>query len=119
MIALVFEVYGAFCFFSLIAFLVWASVAKLRPDLDEAEFEELEKLKKLAGCEQSDSDPQLGDLTHEDQPAPVPHRQVKGRRRRRVFQSRQPLFLIAQALADIAWRYRRRRRDVGQLRLHP
>ena len=94
MIALVFEVYGAFCFFSLIAFVVWASVAKLRPDLDEAEFEELEKLKKLAGCEQSDSDPQLGDLTHEDQPAPVLHRQVKGRRRRRVFQSRQPLFLI-------------------------
>ena len=68
MIPLVFEVYGAFCFFSLIAFLVWASVAKSRPDLDEAEFEELEKLKKLAGCEQSDSNPQLGDLTHEDQP---------------------------------------------------
>ena len=54
MIALIFEVYGAFCFFSLAAFLVWASVAKLRPDLDEEEFDpsgidfaELEKLKKL------------------------------------------------------------------------
>jgi hypothetical protein len=35
MVALVFEVYGAVCFFSLMAFLVLASVAKLRPDLDE------------------------------------------------------------------------------------
>ena len=45
MVALVFEIYGAFCLFSLIAFLVWASVAKLRPDLDEEEFDfiELEK----------------------------------------------------------------------------
>ena len=49
MVALVFEVYGAICFFSLIAFLVWAAVAKLRPDLDEEEFDlaELEKLKRL------------------------------------------------------------------------
>jgi hypothetical protein len=47
MVALFFEIYGAFCFFSLIAFLVLASVAKLRPDLDE-EIDELEKLKKLA-----------------------------------------------------------------------
>ena len=49
MVALVFEVYGAVCFFSLIAFLVLAAVAKLRPDLDEEEFDlaELEKLKKL------------------------------------------------------------------------
>jgi hypothetical protein len=46
MIALVFEVYGAFCFLSLIAFLVWATEAKLRPDLDEERFDlaELEKL---------------------------------------------------------------------------
>jgi hypothetical protein len=56
MVALVFEVYGAFCFFSLIAFIVWAAVAKLRPDLDEEEFEfiELEKLKKLVSAEPSD-----------------------------------------------------------------
>jgi hypothetical protein len=32
MVALVFEVYGAFCLFSLIAFLVLAAVAKSRPD---------------------------------------------------------------------------------------
>jgi hypothetical protein len=55
-ITLVFEVYGAFCIFSLIAFLILASVAKLRPDLDEEEldFVELEKLKKLAHSERSD-----------------------------------------------------------------
>jgi hypothetical protein len=34
MVAQSFEVYAAFCFFSLIAFLVLAAVAKLRPDLD-------------------------------------------------------------------------------------
>ena len=55
MVALVFEVYGAFCFLSLIAFLVLASVAKLRPDLDEVELDlvELEKLEKLVRSEQS------------------------------------------------------------------
>ena len=56
MIALVFEVYGAFCFLALIAFLVLAAVAKLRPDLDEEElnFVELEKLRKLVNSERSD-----------------------------------------------------------------
>lgn len=56
MVALVFEVYGAFCFFSLIAFIGWAAVAKLRPDLDEDELDllvELEKLKKLVSSEPS------------------------------------------------------------------
>jgi hypothetical protein len=56
MVALVFEVYGAFCFLSLLAFLVLASVAKLRPDLDEEEFDfiELERLKQPASSEQFD-----------------------------------------------------------------
>jgi hypothetical protein len=31
----VFEIYGALCFLSLIAFLVLATAARLRPDLDE------------------------------------------------------------------------------------
>jgi hypothetical protein len=35
MMALVFEAYGALCFFALVVFLAWAAVAKLRPDLDE------------------------------------------------------------------------------------
>ena len=55
MVALFFEVYGAFCFFSLMVFLVWAAVAKLRPDLDEEEFEEIEKLKKLVNTELFDN----------------------------------------------------------------
>jgi hypothetical protein len=49
----VFEVYGAFCVFSLIAFLILASVAKLRPDLDEEELDFVE-LEKLAHSERSD-----------------------------------------------------------------
>lgn len=55
MVALVFEAYGAFCLFSLIVFLILAAVAKLRPDLDEENFEELEKLKKLASSRPSDA----------------------------------------------------------------
>ena len=56
MVALVFEIYGGVCLFSLIAFLILATVAKLRPDLDEEEFDfiELEKLKQLVSSEQSD-----------------------------------------------------------------
>ena len=38
MIASVFELYGACCFLSLIAFLVLAARAKLRPDLEEDDF---------------------------------------------------------------------------------
>ncbi|HEY1864895.1 MAG TPA: hypothetical protein VGG77_14695 [Roseiarcus sp.] len=55
MVALFFEVYGAFCVFALVVFLVWAAVAKLRPDLDEEEFDlaKLEKLNKLVGTEPS------------------------------------------------------------------
>jgi hypothetical protein len=77
MVALVFEVYGAVCFFSLIAFLVLAAVAKLRPDLDEEELDlvELEKLKKLVRFEQS------GDAVDapiiEDAPRSSPARPLK------------------------------------------
>jgi hypothetical protein len=61
MVALFLEVYGAFCFLSLVAFLALAAVAKLRPDLDEEESEELEKLKKLVN-----SWPSGHDLPNED-----------------------------------------------------
>jgi hypothetical protein len=76
----------------LITFLVWAGVAKLRPDLDEPEFDldELEKLKKLA-CEQSDFDPSIGDAVYEDLPAQAPPRRAK-RRRQRLFQNHKLLF---------------------------
>jgi hypothetical protein len=55
MVALFFEVYGAFSVFALVVFLVWAAVAKLRPDLEEEELDlaELEKLKKLVSSEES------------------------------------------------------------------
>jgi hypothetical protein len=50
----VFEIYGALCFLSLIAFLVLAAAAKLRPDLDEeaVDIGAVEKLKTLANSEQ-------------------------------------------------------------------
>ena len=74
--------YGAFCFFCLAAFLIWASFAKLRPDLDEPEFDvqELERLRKLASGEQTDPDPEPGALKREERPQPAPRRPVKGRR---------------------------------------
>jgi hypothetical protein len=54
MLALVLEVYGAFSVLSLIAFLVLAAAAKLRPDLDEeaVDIGAVEKLKTLANSEQ-------------------------------------------------------------------
>jgi hypothetical protein len=53
MVAFVFEAYGALCVFALAVFLAWAAVAKLRPDLDEEEFDlvEVEKLRKPASLE--------------------------------------------------------------------
>jgi hypothetical protein len=80
MVALVFEVYGAFCFFSLIAFLVWAAVAKLRPDLDE-DIDELEKLKKLVSSEQSGDPLTVEDQIIKDPPRSAPSRTVKQSKR--------------------------------------
>ena len=51
MLALVLEVYGAFSVLSLIAFLILASVAKLRSDLDEQAVD-VGALEKLASSEQ-------------------------------------------------------------------
>jgi hypothetical protein len=96
MIALIFEVYGAFCFFSLAAFLVWAAVAKLRPDLDEEEFEELEKLKKLANSELPsfalpNEDPITEILLSQPEPVrPVKQSKHPIRRRPHLFHSRKP-----------------------------
>jgi hypothetical protein len=52
MFALFFEAYGALCLFALIAFLVLAAMAKLRPDLDEDEFD-FADLGKLVSSEGS------------------------------------------------------------------
>jgi hypothetical protein len=95
MLVSVFEIYGAFCFFSLIAFLAWAAVAKLRPDLDEDEFEEIDKLKKLANSQPCD-----GALLNEDpiveilslqSPAPLIKRTKRAiQRRPHLFHARKP-----------------------------
>ena len=83
MVALVFEVYGAFCLFALIAFLVLAAMAKLRPDLDEEElnFVELEKLKKLVNSEQSEGPLSLEPPIMEEPFWPQPVRPVRQSKR--------------------------------------
>jgi hypothetical protein len=80
MVALFFEIYGAVCFFSLIAFLVLASAAKLRPDLDE-DLVELEKLKKLISGKQSSDAFQVDAPIIEDEPRSAPARPVKQTKR--------------------------------------
>jgi hypothetical protein len=51
--ALVFEVYGALCFLALAVLLVWAAMAKLRPDLDEEKFEHRSRSPPLRTVKQS------------------------------------------------------------------
>jgi hypothetical protein len=84
MLALFFELYGAVCFFSLVVFLIWAAVAKLRPDLDE-DLVEFEKLKKLISSEQSSDAFPVDAPIIEDAPKSAPARPVKqGKRPARV-----------------------------------
>ncbi len=96
MIALVFEAYGALCLFALAVFLVWAAVAKLRPDLDEQGFDlaELDKLKKLMSSEPSDHALSIEPLVQAPSPS-LPERLQKTskrsvRRRSHLFHSRNP-----------------------------
>jgi hypothetical protein len=77
MVALVFGIYGAVCVFSLIAFLVLASVAKLRPDLDE----DLLDLKKLISGKQSSDAFEVDAPIIEDEPRSAPARPVKQTKR--------------------------------------
>ncbi len=83
MVPLFLELYGAVCFFSLVVFLAWAAVAKLRPDLDEEEFDfvELEKLKKLVGSEQSSGAFSVDAPIIEDGPRSAPARRIKQSKR--------------------------------------
>jgi hypothetical protein len=83
MVALFLELYGAVCFFSLVVFLLGAAVAKLRPDLDEEEFDfvELEKLKKLVNSEQSSDALPVDAPIIEDAPRSEPARPVKQSKR--------------------------------------
>ncbi len=80
MTTLFFGLYGALCFFSLVAFLIWASVAKLRPDLDEETFD-IRTLEKLSSSEEFGS--ALPVIEHSPRlPPPPPPRPVKPGRRR-------------------------------------
>lgn len=94
MVALVFEVYGAICFFSLIAFLAWAAVAKLRLDLDEQEFDlaELEKLKspERSGDALSIEPPIIEEPSWSPTARPVKPSQRPIRRRPHLFHARNP-----------------------------
>jgi hypothetical protein len=83
MVVLFFELYGAVCFFSLVAFLILAAMAKLRPDLDEEEFDfvELEKLKKLVSSEGSGDALPVDAPVIQDAPKPAPARPVKQSKR--------------------------------------
>jgi hypothetical protein len=94
MTKLVFEAYGALCFFAWVAFLVLASVAKLRPDLVKEEFD-LSELEKPVNSERS------GDALSIEPPiieepscwtAPRPVKQSKRliRRRPHHFHTRRP-----------------------------
>jgi hypothetical protein len=80
-ITLVFGLYGAFCVFSLIAFLVLASVAKLRPDLDEEELDFVELEKKLVQSERSDGPLSLEPPIMEESSWSPPVRPVKQSKR--------------------------------------
>ena len=80
MVALFFELYGVVCLFSLATFLVWATVAKLRPDLDE-DLVELEKLKKLISGKQSSDAFEVDAPIIEDEPKSAPARPVKQTKR--------------------------------------
>jgi hypothetical protein len=95
MVALVFEVYGAICVFSLIAFLVLASVAKLRPDLDEEELDFVELEKKLAHSEQSDGPlslepPIVEEAFWSEPPRPVKRSKRQIKRRPHLIHLRKP-----------------------------
>ena len=94
MITLGFEVYGALCFLSLIAFLVLAAVAKLRPDLDEEEFD-IGELENLANSEQFVNtlpveDPIVEILSRSAPPRPVKPSKRLIRRRPHLIHMRKP-----------------------------
>ncbi len=97
MIALIFEAYGALCLFALVVFLIWASVAKLRPDLDEEELDlaELENLKKLVSSEPSRDALSTEPPIIEERSSSPPGRPVKQskrpiRTRPHLFHTRKP-----------------------------
>ena len=96
MITSIFEVYGAICFLSLIAFFFWAGAAKLRPDLDEDKFHvgELEAFAKVASTKPFVPARPVGGLTIEHAFRSAPPRSVK-RGKRLVHRHRRPHLIHA------------------------
>jgi hypothetical protein len=97
MLALFFEVYGAICSVSLVAFIGLVSVAKLRPDFDEEEFDlaELDKLKRLVSSARSNDalsiePPIIEEPSCSTPPRPVKHSKRPVRRRLHLFHTRKP-----------------------------
>ena len=90
------EIYVGLCFFSLIAFVVLASVAKLRPDLDEQEFDfiEFEKPTQLVNSEQSANafalEPAILEESSWSPPRPVKRSKRLTQRRPRLISMRKP-----------------------------
>jgi hypothetical protein len=79
----VFGIYGALCVLSLIAFLVLATAAKLRPDLDEeaVDIGAVEKLKTLGNSELFVNALPVGDSIVEILSRSAPPRPVKQSKR--------------------------------------
>ena len=91
MIASVFELYGALCFLSLIAFLVLAAAAKLRPDLDDEGFEigELASPGQFVNTLPAE-DPGLKVLSRSAPPRPVTHGKHLIQKRPHLIRVRKP-----------------------------
>ena len=97
MLALIFEIYGAFCFSSLIAFVLWSAAAKLRPDLDEERFHigDLEEFRKLAASERFGAalpgeNPLVAILSRSAPPRPIKHSKRTIQRHLHLVYTRKP-----------------------------
>ncbi len=80
MTTLVFQLYGAVCLFSLAAFLILASRAKLRPDLDEEAFH-IRTLETLSNSEEFVNALPVADPVIKHSPRLAPPRPFKPSRR--------------------------------------
>jgi hypothetical protein len=90
MLALLLEGYVALCFLSLVAFLVLATRAKLRPDLDEDEFDIAELANQQFVNALPVEDPALKVLSRSAPPRPVKQGKRLIQNRPRLIHKRKP-----------------------------